>query len=636
MVIAFGTTTSNQTTSWQSEPNSRGTWSLLTTSLITIGLCAWTALHLNVPEHGKANRQWLRKTKWLLMGLVAPEMVAFIAWRQRREAKRIVNDVKKILGQEIPLSRTRRLLQKLSCLRRAPRAGKDKQTLTPTLQPMSPKVQALRRPNWTLVHGFYVAMGGFVFSAGDADAGADLSSSQPFLPGGRTRATITPEGLQFLLQHKPDSLPNISEDEILDKSKADGVKKTLVCVQAGWFCASCITRLANALPISLLELNAMAHALCALVIYMMWWDKPLDVLEPTLIEAQGGTRALASYMWMGSDVSAKGLRPWDVSGQIIDEFDGIWMLGLMRVGDLVFGSEENCSHDGSLPRVDRSNGDGATVCSGEVLSPATPAAPATSLQENALDPHRYAQFNRRYPLSSFKFRKWHFIHRFFGLRLAPGLGTRKTAIDHLCPITVERWRLAHEALHTYDLFRDLHALYDSRKSSPFHDDGSRLKDRIPNHVSIIGSRFFDVWIGFVAAGVAYGGFHLLAWNAPFQTRAEGLLWRIAAASVACTPLVMAPIVLLPELEWLKEGAMECVRIVRRLPRDPGEKAPNCSWAKIVLAVVFIPLLLVSPLLWFLYVLGRWYLVVECLRNVGRLPKGVYEDVNWPGYVPHIA
>lgn len=47
----------------------------------------------------QANRQWMRKTKWLLLGLTAPEMVVYVAWRQRREAGRLLKDVKERLGQ---------------------------------------------------------------------------------------------------------------------------------------------------------------------------------------------------------------------------------------------------------------------------------------------------------------------------------------------------------------------------------------------------------------------------------------------------------------------------------------------------------------------------------------------------------
>jgi len=49
---------------------------------------------------------------------------------------------------------------------------------------------------------------------------------------------------------------------------------------AAWFCAQCFARLGQRVGISLLELNTLGHALCAFLIYWIWWDKPLDVRNP--------------------------------------------------------------------------------------------------------------------------------------------------------------------------------------------------------------------------------------------------------------------------------------------------------------------------------------------------------------------
>lgn len=57
----------------------------------------------------------------------------------------------------------------------------------------------------------------------------------------------------------------------------------------------------------------------------------------------------------------------------------------------------------------------------------------------------------------------------------------------------------------------------------------------------------------------------------------------------------------------------------------------------VVLVVFVALLVaIGPLLWFSYVLGRVYLVVECFKNVANLPKAAFEVAPWSVYVPHIS
>ncbi len=233
MVVVFGNVT-NQTTPWTPEPNGRGTWTLLSSCVITIALCAWTALHLNVPEHGTSGRQWLRKTKWLMLGLTAPEMVVYVAWRQRQEAKRLLRDVRTQLGQAEEPSKLRHMASGLFCFWKRSKGSGRKVVSTASSPATAAAVNDLSRPQWSIVHGFYAVMGGFALDSSDAP--------EAFLPDDRTRAALTAEGLRFLLLHEPDLLPSVSADQIRDKSKADGLKKFLVCVQAGWFCASCITR----------------------------------------------------------------------------------------------------------------------------------------------------------------------------------------------------------------------------------------------------------------------------------------------------------------------------------------------------------------------------------------------------------
>ena len=82
----FGT--SNQHAIWQPDPDGRGTSSLLQTCLITIGLCIYSAIHLNIPRHGASWwEKFFAKLKWVVVALFAPELVVFTAWCQRQDAK---------------------------------------------------------------------------------------------------------------------------------------------------------------------------------------------------------------------------------------------------------------------------------------------------------------------------------------------------------------------------------------------------------------------------------------------------------------------------------------------------------------------------------------------------------------------
>lgn len=322
MVQSVGNDTVNGTSSWVPEPNGRGTWSLLSTCLITISLCVWSAVHLNVPQHQKTHSQYWRKVKWLFLGLFAPELVAYVAWQQWQEARKLRQDIRAVYGQDKIASGLDRIRQYLGSIRSVNTASHEPAKISP---PPSPKVDRPVRSEWTLVHGFYALMGGFAFA----------SPSGTVLPNDLTRATITPSGLRFLLELTPEALPDITADQIKDKSKADGLKKTIVCIQALWFCIQCITRVSQSLPVSLLELNTVGHALCTLVIYLLWWHKPLDVEEPTLI-TDPTLFPLFAYMWMSSRISASCHCTHDMPDGLQDEFHCIWPFSEPSIEDLAY------------------------------------------------------------------------------------------------------------------------------------------------------------------------------------------------------------------------------------------------------------------------------------------------------------
>lgn len=94
--------------------------------------------------------------------------------------------------------------------------------------------------------------------------------------------TFTPAGILELA--KVGLLPDISEDEIEDKSKADILAKALTCLQAGWFFVQSMARVVKGLPLTLLEIYTLAHIACALSLYYLWLRKPYSVNVPTLYD----------------------------------------------------------------------------------------------------------------------------------------------------------------------------------------------------------------------------------------------------------------------------------------------------------------------------------------------------------------
>ena len=90
-----------QTISWESEPNGRGTFSTLSSCIITLTLCVWVAVHLNVPEeHTSVIQRYETTLYWVLMGVLAPELVVYLAWTQWFTAKALTAQIRGILLEE--------------------------------------------------------------------------------------------------------------------------------------------------------------------------------------------------------------------------------------------------------------------------------------------------------------------------------------------------------------------------------------------------------------------------------------------------------------------------------------------------------------------------------------------------------
>lgn len=155
----------------------------------------------------------------------------------------------------------------------------------------------LRRHPFTLVHAFYATMEGFAFTDAFDEDGNWLCRP----------VKLTAEGIQFLMKYDPDLIPDLPRIWIKDKSKSNSLGKALLIVQVVWFCMNCASRLAERLPLSLLEVSTLAQGLFTLSSYVMWWSKPLNIAEPTWISMDDG-RAQDAYalMFVASPTAADG------------------------------------------------------------------------------------------------------------------------------------------------------------------------------------------------------------------------------------------------------------------------------------------------------------------------------------------
>jgi len=77
-------------------PQLRGTMTILWSCILTLTACIYTALHLNVPSDASKARNMASKAKWVLIGLLAPEVVLYLACSQYLEARRLVKELNRM------------------------------------------------------------------------------------------------------------------------------------------------------------------------------------------------------------------------------------------------------------------------------------------------------------------------------------------------------------------------------------------------------------------------------------------------------------------------------------------------------------------------------------------------------------
>ena len=83
--------------SFVSDPDGRGTWGLLYSSIFTLVLCVWTAIHPNLPDIGTSEaRKYRFKALWVVMAVFAPEIGVLTAFKQYRKATTFVAELSRI------------------------------------------------------------------------------------------------------------------------------------------------------------------------------------------------------------------------------------------------------------------------------------------------------------------------------------------------------------------------------------------------------------------------------------------------------------------------------------------------------------------------------------------------------------
>jgi len=102
-------------------------------------------------------------------------------------------------------------------------------------------------------------------------------------PKGQDGEVTTLEDFKTHVVNSEFPLPTLTDEEIEDRSKADGLTKVIAVLQTPWFVLQCVARYHQGLALTELELVTLALASLNFATYAIWWYKPLNVKVPIRI-----------------------------------------------------------------------------------------------------------------------------------------------------------------------------------------------------------------------------------------------------------------------------------------------------------------------------------------------------------------
>jgi hypothetical protein len=205
---------------WQPSPDGRGTLDLVYSCLLTIFVCTWSVLCVNVPAPSDGIAQiYSRKMMFAALGILGPEFI-----------------VQAALGQWISAKQSVKLFK------------------------------ASGHHQWTMKHAFFADMGGIMLHTPDF----------PLFP-------IDAKQTHYLVAKKHIQCPRVTKKDIQDRDKVDVLLRILIVCQISWFVVNCIARGAQGLAMTTLELSTISFIFCTFGTAVFWFHKPADVQTPIVI-----------------------------------------------------------------------------------------------------------------------------------------------------------------------------------------------------------------------------------------------------------------------------------------------------------------------------------------------------------------
>lgn len=512
---------------------------------------------MNIPPPGFSHtRQIWFRVWWALVAVFAPEVVLLRALFQWHTARNLRDRRNEILDQQQAIGRQGNMA--------TTDHGKNE------------------REYWTFEHGFFAVMGGFEVTVREVD--------QWILDDGRT---VAPRGILELA--RLNKLPTVDRDIISGRGKADLLTKVLVVSQATWMLVQAIGRKAAGLPITLLELNTLAHVGCALLLYLIWWKKPQDVTEAIKIEL--GPR-LATYM------SSRRLRT---------TFQPV-SLATVQVSVSSTSKYSNTQNIHTHPQPEQ-NGP----------------------QERALRGLLPKNISGRYLLGAADISAWQNSTETIStirrkvrqdglVMLLPGQWLEGIPItpvscpQHLTPTDIDRLEVWNKLLHN--------PLYHNRNDTGvngFSRDARLTQRASQGRIQGNLQEFSEskTLLIFATLGALYGGVHATSWAGHFPTGLERFLWQIAVSVVMVGGLCI----------YFLDCALRHWTRTFLWPLGKGSHSLSRTTVQKILSMV--TMFIIKGIV-VAFSLARAFLVVEAFISLRDPPVGTYRTADWSNWLPHFG
>ncbi|KAG2040457.1 hypothetical protein BDR03DRAFT_892399 [Suillus americanus] len=283
------TNTTNTTTSdnFDEAPSftTRTMWSIVSSSVLTLSACIYSAIHPNIPSlRDSPDGIVRRRFGIMIMALIAPELMVTWAMRQWFSARQVTLKFEKSgyyprVGTESEEKNSNKAPQQCENCPLRLLIVVLAEGVSSVLGFLGHFPGALTRwvkrsikayfseksedHTWTQTHSFFVLMGGFMLYV-----------------DGKPNHTLQPDEVLELIRAGCIDAPTLTANQIHDRSKGNAISKGLIMLQVAWFVMQLITRAIYHLETTQLEAGTLAFAVLNFLTYAVWWNKPLNVQCP--------------------------------------------------------------------------------------------------------------------------------------------------------------------------------------------------------------------------------------------------------------------------------------------------------------------------------------------------------------------